>query len=92
MSVPRPASLRKLHRRQDRRNAAKARVLEAMRNGAALHLCHRMHRKVWALSTGEFITYEAAIDTIRDPHVVGVGDSLFGPELSQTFRYVGDEK
>ena len=61
--------------------------LQAMRDGAALHRCNRTHRTIWALSSGEFVTFEAATDVLRDPHVIGVGDCLFGPELSQTFRW-----
>ena len=95
MPVPTTRSLRNTHRRLDRRNRAQeqreltaARILQAMRDGAALHRCNRTHRTVWALSSGEFVTFEAATDVLRDPHVVGVGDCLFGPELSQTFRWI----
>jgi len=98
MSVPTPDSVRKTNRRLDRRNATKQRceqtaskILEAMRNGASLHRCNRTHRTIWLLSTGPFVTHEAATDVLRDPHVVGVGDALFGPELSQTFRYIEGE-
>jgi RNA-splicing ligase RtcB len=89
-------SLRKAHRRLDRRNAraqraemAAAKVLQAMKQGAALHRCNREHRTIWALSTGEFVAPEVAEDVQRDARVVGVGDCMFGPELSQTFRYLG---
>ena len=88
MTIHTPSSLQKTHRRQDQRRATKERILELMRNGAALHRCNCACRVVWALSTGEFLTHEAACDTLRDPHVVGAGDCLFGPELSQTFRYI----
>jgi hypothetical protein len=89
-----PKTLRRTARRLDRRNRAQqqrrltaARILEVMRDGASLHRCNHQHRTVWVLSNGEFVTVEAATEVMRNPHVVGVGDSLFGPELSQTFRY-----
>jgi hypothetical protein len=85
-----PESLRRSARRLDRRNATAARVLQAMRGGAILHRCNHRHRAIWVLSSGEFVTPEAAADVLRNPHVVGTGDCLFGPELSQTFRYVGE--
>lgn len=100
MTIHTPQSLRRTQRRLDHRNAtkqrrerAKTKVLAAMRGGASLHRCNRQHRIVWALSTGEFVTAEAAIDARSDAHVVGVGDCLFGPwsELSQTFRYVDEQ-
>src|SRR5262245_61028946 len=94
--VPTPGSIRQINRRLDRRNAARERrehtaaaILRAMRDdGVTLHRCNRNHRILWSLSSGQFITHEAATDVLRDLHVVGVGDCLFGPELSQTFRYV----
>jgi hypothetical protein len=97
MGIPTAESLRLVHRRLARRTAAKRRhgltadtILEAMRQGASLHRCYRTDRIIWALSTGEFVTHEAATDVISDRRVVGVGDSLFSPELSQTFRYAED--
>jgi hypothetical protein len=86
-------------RRLDRRNAAerrreqaRAKILKAMRAGAELHRCNGSQRVIWTLSTGEFVTAEAAADVLGDVHVAGAGDCLFGPwpELSQTFRYVDD--
>jgi hypothetical protein len=94
VTVHTPAPLRRINRRY-RRNATKRRhehtaasLIQAMRNGASLHRCNRNHRVLWSLSTGEFITHEAATDALGDPHLVGVGDCLFGPELSQTFHYI----
>jgi hypothetical protein len=91
-----PESVARTGRRLDRRNAAKRRreeeankIIAALRSGAALHRCNRGHRIIWSLSTGEFVTHEAATDALKDPRVAGVGDCLFGSdELSQTFRYV----
>ncbi len=98
MPVPTTRSLRNTQRRlnhriaaQQRRQQAAARILEEMRNGASLHRCNRGARVIWVLSTGRFVTHEAVTDVMRDPRIVGVGDSLFGTalrELSQTFRYV----
>jgi hypothetical protein len=81
------SSLQKIHRRQNQRALTEEKILAAMRGGACLHRCNRRQRVIWALSTGEFVTPEAAADVLCAPHVVGVGDSLLGPELSQTFRY-----
>jgi hypothetical protein len=95
--IPTRESIARTNRRLERNNAAKRRrqeradqIITALRNGAALHRCNRGHRIIWSLSTGEFVTHEAATDALKDPHVVRVGDGLFGPELSQTFRYVED--
>jgi hypothetical protein len=93
-----PESVARTNRRLDRANERKrkreeeaGKVVDALRNGASLHRCHHRDRTIWGLSNGQFATAEAAMDALRDPHVVGVGDSLFGPtELSQTFRYVED--
>ena len=98
MTVHTPAGLRRRHRRLDRRNARKRRrefmaaiIINAMRAGASLHRCNRHHRTLWSLSTGEFVTHEAATDVLNAGRVVAVGDCLFGPELSQTFRYVDQQ-
>jgi len=86
---------RKTNRRLDRTNERRRqhrdevdRVLRKMTAGAALRRTNRRHRVLWSLSTGEFITSEVAASVLADRRVVGVGDSLFGSELSQTFRYV----
>jgi uncharacterized protein YuzB (UPF0349 family) len=95
MTIPTVDSLRRAHRRLDRRNAAKQRrehtaadLLQAMKRGVSLHRCNRNHRVLWALSTGEIVTAEAADDLLRNPHVVGVGDALFADAPSQTFRWI----
>src|SRR5262245_47977997 len=87
-------SVRRTNRRLDRANERKrqhqeevGRVLNAMRGGAYLRRTNRPHRILWSLSTGEFIAREVAGDVLRDRRVVGIGDSLFGSELSQTFRW-----
>jgi hypothetical protein len=91
-------SLRRNRQRLDHRNAAQqrrqqtaVRVLGLMHNGAALYRCNRPDRTIWVLSTGEFVLHETAIAVLRDSHVEGVGDCLFGAELSQTFRYISME-
>jgi hypothetical protein len=89
---------RKTNRKLDRVNARRRRrqeeadkIINAMRRGASLHRFNRGHRTIWSLSTGEFVTHEAATDALKDPRVAGVGDCLFGSgELSQTFRFVED--
>jgi hypothetical protein len=95
MPIRTPESIRRVNRKFDRRNERRrwhreevARVLDEMRRGAALHRCNRGHRVLWSLSNGLFVSAEAATEALKDPKIVGVGDALFGPELSQTFRYV----
>jgi hypothetical protein len=65
-----------------------ARALRALKNGASLHFSHDRGRPSWRLSTGNTLTREVAEEVTRDPHVVGVGDSLFSDlSMSQTFRW-----
>jgi hypothetical protein len=59
-----------------------------MPRGAALHCLHTGRGNRWVLSDGSDVSSQTARDVCSDPHVTGVGDSLFGVELSQTFRYV----
>ena len=89
---PRPsvASARRLAgqaRKRDRQNAEIGRVLTEMKRGATLHLSHSPRRH-WRLSSGAFLTKETARAVIASPNIVGVGDTLFDAELSQTFRSV----
>jgi hypothetical protein len=85
------ASLQQVHRRQSRRAEAKQKILNAMRAGVALHRQHTGGRIRWALSDGTAVSHEAAFDVRSDPHVMGVGDCLFGTELSQTYRHVSED-
>jgi hypothetical protein len=60
-----------------------------MKRGAALQMFFEHGRAIWKLSTGIFITKEAAAAVINNPHVIGVGDCLFGDaDASQTFRWI----
>lgn len=85
--TPTAQSLRRQGRHLDKVIAAKAQALAAMRDrGATLHYAHGRGGGWW-LSNGETLPEEIALALTRDAHVVGVGDALFGRELSQTFRY-----
>jgi hypothetical protein len=66
-------------------------VLAAMRGGATLHRTNLRISTIWQLSNGMPVTEETARAVIAHGHVVGVGDSLFGHELSQTWRYRENE-
>jgi hypothetical protein len=83
MTIFTPRKLAQQSRRRDRQNAAIGRVLAQMRRGACLHLSHAP-RPHWRLSTGEFVTEEAARTLINTPSVVSVGDALFTNELAQS--------
>jgi hypothetical protein len=83
-----PAKLRATARRLDRFNNKIASVLVAMRRGEALYLEHRFFGRAWCLSGGQYVEDEVARVVIRDNHVVGVGDALFGNCPSQTWRWV----
>ena len=75
-------------RRRSRRSANITRTLNAMKDGADLVMSYEHGRPIWELSTGFFITKEAAAAAINDPHVVGTGDCLFSNVPSQTYRWV----
>jgi len=59
-----------------------------MRAGATLHRFHGRSIS-WALSTGKTVSTEIALLVTASGDVVGVGDALFGAELSQTWRFTG---
>jgi hypothetical protein len=99
MTVHPPESLRRKHRQIDHQNAARERrrqlvaeLLNRMKRGASLHHWNRPHRTIWILSDGTFVTPEAAVDLMNSGKIAGVGDSLIGPELSQTFRFITTEE
>ncbi len=85
---PTAKDLERSQRYLDRLLRDKERALARMRErGAALHHTHRPGRSLWALSDGTPVRDAVAAALTRDARVVGVGDALFGRELSQTFRY-----
>jgi len=88
MTIHTPTELRKQTRRLDRVNPEVHRVLAAMRGGAALHLTFRPSPQ-WALTTGTTVSDAAAKLIMARPGIVGVGDSLFGDQFAQTWRWVG---
>jgi hypothetical protein len=76
-------------RRLDRLNRKVEHVVELMRAGASLRCTHRSNSTQWALSSGFEVSANVANLVINRTDIVGVGDSLFGAEFSQTFRYTG---
>jgi hypothetical protein len=88
-----------VNRKLDRRNEAARkrqerarRVLDKLKAGAILRKHREGARTIWQLidkQAVEFVHFETVSDVLRDLHVVGVGDTLFGEarELSQTFRW-----
>ena len=74
--------------RLNRINRGVAHTIAAMRRGATLHLTHRPNLTSWQLSNDTAVSNEVARAVIVRGDVTGVGDSLFGRALSQTFRYV----
>jgi hypothetical protein len=73
-------------RRLDRRNRAVEQALSELRRGATLLFSHSPHPH-WRLSTGALVSDRVAHTLIDLPGVVGVGDTLFAGELSQTYRH-----
>jgi hypothetical protein len=82
------AQLQQANRRRDRFRREVSRILAAMKGGAVLHLRHQNGRPIWRLSSGPFVTSEAAAIVTASGGVVGVGDSLFPDHPGQTWRYV----
>ena len=89
--LPTARAMKNAQRYLDRLRRAKEAALLAMSKGATLHRIHRTGRVEWELSHGERISAEVAHVVILEPNVIGVGDGLFGPELSQTFRWCDSE-
>ena len=87
MSIPTPQSLRKINRRLDRERRQAEAALAAMRSGATLQ---NFGRDGWRLSNGQHVSATVARILTFDRNVVGVGDSLFGVALSQTWRWAGE--
>ena len=52
------------------------------------NLHYQNGRPIWRLSSGLFVTPEAAAIVTASNVVVGVGDSLFPDHPDQTWRYV----
>jgi hypothetical protein len=81
-------SLHKIQQRLDRQRRQAKATTAAMRKGAVLY--HTMGEG-WRLSTGVKVSDEVARIVTFDRRVAGVGDSLFGVELSQTWRWIEAE-
>ena len=89
---PTAESLRRIHRRQERRLQSREAILREMRDhGAALHLQHSPSGDRWHLSTGQAVHDTTARDIIGDRHIVGVGDALLPGVPCQTYRYTEEE-
>jgi hypothetical protein len=86
--TPTPSTLRNSSRRLDRLNVAVGIVLQAMRNGATLHLEFHQQGPRWRVSTGHYVTDAVARVVITNKRVSGVGDTLFADGTSQTWRFV----
>jgi hypothetical protein len=84
MTIPTVQSISRARRVMDRRRAKAARVIDAMANGASLHLMFTGHKSVWTLSTGVSVTAEVALMVLNDIRTVGCGDGLFGGGPCQT--------
>jgi hypothetical protein len=89
VGVHTPHELAHKARRLDRHSLSVERVVRELRNGATLQLSFSP-RQHWRLSTGEFISREVAVIVVNLPDIVGVGDTLFAGELSQTFRFTDE--
>lgn len=85
MSIPTPTSLRKINRRLDRERRQVETALAAMQGGATLQ---HFGRDDWRLSNGQHVSATVARILTFDRRIAGVGDSLFGAALSQTWRWV----
>jgi hypothetical protein len=83
VGVHTPHELAHKARRLDRHSLSVERVVRELQ----LSFSPRQH---WRLSTGEFISREVAVIVVNLPDIVGVGDTLFAGELSQTFRFTDE--
>ena len=87
-SIHTEAELNRKGRRLDRINGGVNRVIAAMQRGVTLRRTNRPNSTRLTLSNGMAVSGEVAHAVISRSDVVGVGDSLFGRELSQTWRWV----
>ena len=87
MNIPTPRSLRKISRRLDRERRQAEQALEAMKGGVTLQ---HFGRDGWRLSNGQHVPSTVARILTFDRRIAGVGDSLFGAALSQTWRWAGE--
>jgi hypothetical protein len=84
--IPTPQTLRKINRRFDREQRQTELALEMMRDrGVTLR---HLGRDGWRLSNGQRLSPAVARILTFNRNVVACGDSLLGPELSQTWRWV----
>jgi hypothetical protein len=78
---------RRYARRLDRQNESVARIVDAMRRGATLHLHHTQIGGCWWLSTGRAVAAKTARQVTLSPLVVPAHNALFADAPSQSFRY-----
>ena len=88
--IPTLASLRRAHRRLNRRITTVGAALAAMRGGQCLHLQYQAGRPLWSLSGGQNVSAEVAGILTKNASVVPVGDALFADVPSQTWRFTND--
>ena len=72
--------------RIDRKRRETDRVLAEMRNGASLLLHFVNGRPFWRVSTGEFVSADAANIIINRSGIASCGDALFHGMPGQTWR------
>jgi len=82
------ADVQRVARRAERRRAAVARTLAAMKRGASLHLQHTNGRPLWSLSDGRFVAADVAELVVQRPEITDCGGSLFHNMPGQVWRYV----
>jgi hypothetical protein len=96
MTIPTPASLRRLHRKLDRQRLAAGKlhaqaqaVIARMFEGQSLRLIFdRRLGPTWQLSpSGQRVDAEIAAVVVADPDVIFCNDGLF-PGTAQTWRLV----
>jgi hypothetical protein len=84
--IPTPQTRRKINRRLDREQRQAEQALATMRDhGASLR---HLGRGGWRLSNGQRLSPAIANILTLHHNVVACGDSLLGPELSQTWRWL----
>jgi hypothetical protein len=97
VTIPTPASLRRIHRKiENQRLQAGALhekaqiVLSRMFEGQCLRrVFDRRRGSIWELSpSGKTVPAEVAAVVIADPDVVSAGDGLFADGPAQTWRMV----
>jgi len=88
MSIQTLTTIRRARARAGRYRNGAARALTKIQCGTALHQHFSSAGTTWTLSDGTKVAADIAKIVTTNVNVIGVGDCLFGSELSQTFRYI----